>query len=113
MRNWPPEKDHTGGNYGPQVHRQALPTVVEVNYDPEVRRLMPVVERVMKKPAMRKKPAVRKKPAAVKRVVAVGTKTNPAKKVVKKKPAAAKKRVLEVTKPGKEVRKKPASSRVR
>ena len=84
MRNWPPEKDHNGGNYGPQVHRQALPTVVEVERDPEVRRLMPVVERVMKKPAMRKKPAVRKKPAAVKRVVAVGTKTNPAKKVVKK-----------------------------
>lgn len=112
MRNWPPEKDHNGGIYGPQVHRQALPTVVEVERDPEVRNLMPVVERVMKKPAMRKKPAVRKKPAAVKRVVAVGTKTKPAMKVVKK-PAAAKNRVLEVTKPGKQVRKKPASSRAR
>ena len=112
MRHWPPERDHAGGNYGAEVHHQALPTLVEVERDPDVRRLMPQPQ-VMKKPARKvmKKPAAKvvKKPAKKTNK----TKAKPAKKVVKK-PAAAKNRVLEVvTKPDKHVRKKPASSRVR
>ena len=111
MRNWPPQREHMGCKLGPEVHNRGWPAIEEGPRNPALDAPTAGL-RVTPDKVTRKEPGIAKKPAVADRVVAGAKKLNQTQNV-KKKPAGAMKCVTIVTKPGKKVQKKMASSFVR
>lgn len=100
----PPERDHAGVSKDAAVHRQALPTVFDVEFVPGLKEIMPWYKEPEKR-AMKKRgtAALKKRPAASSKQAAQAA--------PKKRKSAVVKRPASKVASARALKKKPAASR--